>query len=231
MRWANKFFLMIAATLIVTFTMMVITTSVFEWLYNPKTIPVEESNSPPTDFLSDEDGGILTDESKADYPFEFDPRKRKIKPLERLTGAGESTRRNLGLLVALIALCFLSFYVYRKRKRRVVRGRDGTASSTDSFVESLQHENASSDLTLTTFTNVPIRDALITFNQSLTPAKRLRSHETLQDWFSRIQLPMNESSVYYAIRYGASWGEPISEEDIARFQHTLDHYAARPHPE
>ncbi|MCA0981602.1 hypothetical protein [Exiguobacterium aestuarii] len=230
MRWTNKFFLMIAATLLVTFTMMMVATSVFEWLYNPETIPVEENNSPPTDLLSDEDDGILIGESKADYPFELDPQKGKKKPLERFTGSGESTRRNLGLLVALIALGCLSFYIYRKRKRRLARARDHADSSTDPLVESLQHENASSVSTLTAFTNVPIRDALITFNQSLVPSKRLRAHETLQEWFQRIDLPMNPS-VYHAVRYGTSSGVTISAEDTLHFKHTLDHYTTRPHPE
>ena len=230
MRWTNKFFLMIAATLLVTFTMMVITTSVFEWLYNPETTPVEENNSPPTDLLSDEDDGILIGESKADYPFELDPQKGKIKPLERFTGSEESTRRNLGLLVALIAFCLLGFYVYRKRKQRLARARDYVDSSIDPLVESLQNKNASSVSTLTAFTNVPIRDALITFNQSLLPTKRLRAHETLQEWFRRIDLPMNPS-VYHAVRYGTSSGVTISEEDTLHFKRTLDTYATRPHPE
>ncbi|WP_214730164.1 hypothetical protein [Exiguobacterium sp. s195] len=229
MRWTNKFFLMIAATLLVTFTMMVVATGIFEWLYNPETIPVEENNSPPTDLLSDEDG-ILIGESKADYPFELDPRKGKIKPLERFTGSGESTRRNLGLLVALIAFCLLGFYVYRKRKQRLARARDHVDSSIDPLVESLLNKNASSVSTLTAFTNVPIRDALITFNQSLVPAKRLRAHETLQEWFRRIDLPMNPS-VYHAVRYGTSSGVTISEEDTLYFKRTLDTYATRPHPE
>lgn len=229
MRWTNKFFLMIAATLLVTFTMMVVATGIFEWLYNSETIPVEENNSPPTDLLSDEDG-ILIGESKADYPFELDPRKGKIKPLERFTGSGESTRRNLGLLVALIAFCLLGFYVYRKRKQSLARARDHVDSSTDPLVESLLNKNASSVSTLTAFTNVPIRDALITFNQSLVPAKRLRAHETLQEWFRRIDLPMNPS-VYHAVRYGTSSGVTISEEDTLYFKRTLDTYATRPHPE
>lgn len=230
MRWTNKFLLLIATTLLGTFTMIVVATSVFEWLYNPETIPVEENNSPPTDLLSDEDGGILTDESKADYPYELDPRKGKIKPLERFTGSGESTRRNLGLFVALLALCCLSFYIYLKRKRRVVRARNHADSNADPLIESLQHENASPVSTLTAFTNVPIRDALITFNESLVPAKRLRAHETLQEWFRRIDLPMNPS-VYHAVRYGTSSGVTISEEDTLHFKNTLDSYTTRPHPE
>ncbi|MDA5561174.1 hypothetical protein PJK55_10550 [Exiguobacterium sp. MMG028] len=230
MRWTNKFFLMIATTLIGTFTMMVIATSVFEWLYNPETIPVEENNSPPTDLLSDEDDGILIGESKADYPYELDPRKGKLNFFERITESGESTRRNLGLFVALLALGCLSFYIYLKRKRRVVRARDHVDSNADQLVESLQHENASSVSTLTAFTNVPIRDALITFNQSLVPAKRLRAHETLQEWFRRIDLPMNPS-VYHAVRYGTSSGVTISEEDTLHFKNTLDSYTTRPHPE
>lgn len=229
MRWTNKFFLMIAATLLVTFTMMMVATSVFEWLYNPETIPVEENNSPPTDLLSDEDG-ILIDESKADYPFELDPRKGKIKPLERFTGSGESTRRNLGLFVALLAFCLLGFYVYRKRKQRLARARDHVDSSIDLFQQDVQNQNDSSVSTLTAFTNVPIRDALITFNQSLVPAKRLRAHETLQEWFRRINLPINPS-VYHAVRYGTSSGVTISEEDTLHFKSTLDDYATRPHPE
>lgn len=230
MRWTNKFFLMIAATLLVTFTMMMVATSVFEWLYNPETIPVEENNSPPTDLLSDENDGILIGESKADYPFELDPRKGKIKPLERFTGSGESTRRNLGLFVALIAFCCFSFYVYRKRKQRLALARDHVDSNADPLFESLQNKNASSVSTLTAFTNVPIRDALITFNQSLVPAKRLRAHETLQEWFRRIDLPMNPS-VYHAVRYGTSSGVTISEDDTLHFKRTLDAYATRPHPE
>jgi hypothetical protein len=220
---------MIAATLLVTFTMMVITTSVFEWFYNPETIPVEENNSPPTDLLADEDDGILIGESKADYPFELDPQKGKHHFFERITSSGESTRRNLGLLVALIALC-LSFYIYRKRKQRLALARDHVDSNADPLFESLQHKNASSVSTLTAFTNVPIRDALITFNQSLVPAKRLRAHETLQEWFRRIDLPMNPS-VYHAVRYGTSSGVTISEEDTLHFKSTLDDYAGRPHPE
>ncbi|WP_214816142.1 hypothetical protein [Exiguobacterium sp. s59] len=230
MRWTNKFLLMISTTLLITFTMMVITTSVFEWLYNPETIPVEENNSPPTDFISDEDSKLLMDESKADYPFKLDPQKGKIKPLDKLTGSGEYIRRNLGLFVALLALCCLSFYIYRKRKQRLARARDHADSSTDPLIESLQHENASSVSTLTAFTNVPIRDALIIFNQSLVPTKRLRAHETLQEWFQRIDLPMN-LSIYHAVRYGTSSGVTISEEDTLHFKSTLDHYATRPHPE
>jgi hypothetical protein len=220
---------MIAATLLVTFTMMVVATGIFEWLYNPETIPIEENNSSPTDLLSDEDG-ILIGESKADYPFELDPRKGQIKPLERFTGSGESTRRNRGFFVALIALGCLSFYIYRKRKQRLARARDHVDSSIDPLVESLLNKNASSASTLTAFTNVPIRDALITFNQSLVPAKRLRAHETLQEWFQRIDLPMNPS-VYHAVRYGTSSGVTISEEDTLHFKNTLDSYTTRPHPE
>ena len=229
MRWTNKFLLLIATTLLSTFTMIVVATSVFEWLYNPETIPVEENNSPPTDLLSDEDG-ILIGESKADYPFELDPRKGKHHFFERITGSGESTRRNLGLFVALLALGCLSFYIYRKRKQRLALARDHVDSNADPLVESLQHKNASSVSTLTAFTNVPIRDALITFNQSLVPAKRLRAHETLQEWFQRIDLPMNPS-VYHAVRYGTSSGVTISEEDTLHFKRTLDTYATRPHPE
>ena len=221
---------MIAATLLVTFTMMVVATGIFEWLYNPETIPVEENNGPPSDFKSDEDSKLLIDESKADYPYELDPRKGIIKPLERFTGSGESTRRNLGLLVALIAFCLLGFYVYRKRKQRLARARDHVDSSIDPLVESLLNKNASSVSTLTAFTNVPIRDALITFNQSLVPAKRLRAHETLQEWFRRIDLPMNPS-VYHAVRYGTSSGVTISEEDTLHFKRTLDTYAIHSHPE
>lgn len=142
----------------------------------------------------------------------------------------ESTRRNLGLFVALIAFCCFSFYVYRKRKQRLALARDHVDSNEDPLVESLQHKNASSVSTLTAFTNVPIRDALITFNQSLVPAKRLRAHETLQEWFQRIDLPMNPS-VYHAVRYGTSSGVTISEEDTLHFKRTLDTYATRPHPE
>ena len=229
MRWTNKFFLMIAATLLVTFTMMMVATSVFEWLYNPETIPVEENNSPPTDLLPDENDGILIGESKADYPFELDPQKAKHHFFERITSSGESTRRNLGLLVALIAFCLLGFYVYRKRKQRLARTRS-IDSSTDLFQQDVQNQNDSSVSTLTAFTNVPIRDALITFNQSLVPAKRLRAHETLQEWFRRIDLPMNPS-VYHAVRYGTSSGVTISEEDTLHFKSTLDDYAGRPHPE
>lgn len=230
MRWTNKFFLMIAATLLVTFTMMMITTSVFEWLYNPETIPVEENNSPPTDLLPDENDGILIGESKADYPFELDPQKAKHHFFERITSSGESTRRNLRLFVALLALGCLSFYIYRKRKQRLALARDHVDSNADPLFESLQNKNASSVSTLTAFTNVPIRDALITFNQSLVPAKRLRAHETLQEWFQRIDLPMNPS-VYHAVRYGTSSGVTISEDDTLHFKRTLDTYATRPHPE
>ena len=230
MRWTNKFLLMIVATLLGTFTIMVIATSVFEWLYNPETIPVEESHSLPTDLLSDEDDGILIGESKADYPFELDPQKGKHHFFERITSSGESTRRNLGLFVALIAFCCFSFYVYRKRKQRLALARDHVDSNADPLFESLQNKNASSVSTLTAFTNVPIRDALITFNQSLVPAKRLRAHETLQEWFQRIDLPMNPS-VYHAVRYGTSSGVTISEEDTLHFKSTLDDYATRPHPE
>ncbi|WP_214700441.1 MULTISPECIES: hypothetical protein [unclassified Exiguobacterium] len=230
MRWTNKFLLMIATTLLGTFTIMVITTSVFEWLYNPETIPVEESHSLPTDLLSDEDDGILIGESKADYPFELDPQKGKHNFFERITGSGESTRRNLGFFVALIALGCLSFYIYRKRKQRLSRARDHADSSTDLYPQDVQNQNASSISTLTAFTNIPIRDALITFNQSLVPAKRLRAHETLQEWFQRIDLPMNPS-VYHAVRYGTSLGVTISEEDTLHFKRTLDTYATRPHPE
>ena len=229
MRWTNKFFLTIAATLLVTFTMIVITTSIFEWLYAPEIIPVEENDSPPTDFITDEDGGILVDEAKSDYPFELDPRKGNIKPLENLTGSDQSAQRNLGLLVGLIAVCCLSFYIYRKRQRRMARTRDGD-SNTHSLSEHVQNEETHSSPTLTAFTNVPIRDALITFNQSLAPAKRLRSHETLQEWFRRIDLPMN-SSVYHAVRYGTSSDVTIPEEDTLHFKSTLDDYATRPHPE
>ena len=230
MRWTNKFLLLIATTLLSTFTMIVIATSVFEWLYNPETIPVEENNSPPTDLLSDEDDGILIGESKADYPFKLDPQKGKHNFFERITESGESTRRNLGLFGALLALGCLSFYIYRKRKQRLARARNHADSSIDPLVESLQRENASSVSTLTAFTNVPIRDALITFNQSLVPAKRLRAHETLQEWFQRIDLPMNPS-VYHAVRYGTSSGVTISEEDTLHFKSILDHYTTRLHPE
>ncbi|WP_214742316.1 MULTISPECIES: hypothetical protein [unclassified Exiguobacterium] len=229
MRWTNKFFLMIAATLLVTFTMMVVATGVFEWLYNPETIPVEENNSPPTDLLSDEDDGILIGESKADYPFELDPQKGKHHFFERITESGESTRRNLGLFVALIAFCCFSFYVYRKRKQLLARTRS-IDSSIDLFQQDVQNQNDSSVSTLTAFTNIPIRDALITFNQSLVPAKRLRAHETLQEWFQRIDLPMNPS-VYHAVRYGTSSGVTISEDDTLHFKNTLDSYTTRPHPE
>lgn len=230
MRWTTKLLLTIVAALLFTFTLFVVTTSIFEWLYAPEILPVEEHASSPSDIDTDPEEGTLLSKTKSNFPFELDPRKGKLELFERITSSGQATR-NLGFLVGLTALLFFSLYVYWKRKRRLKRTDDSHSNRVVPPEKVGHNKGTDAPSPLMRLTNVPIRDALITFNQSLTPAKRLRSHETLQDWFSRIQLPMNESAVYYAIRYGASWGEPVSEEDIARFQHTLDHYAARPHPE
>ena len=78
-------------------------------------------------------------------------------------------------------------------------------------------------------TNIELRDWLITFNTSLAPELKLRTNETLIDWFERIDLTDIDASLYHLIRYGAASDHDIPIEQQRRFHEALDRYLRR-HP-
>ena len=231
MKWSSRFigFLIVTACLVVMF--VVVSKETFSWFQTINTSsPVsvteigreEDENPPPKD-------GI--DLGSTDEPGKAGERQEKQDMLKFKFGSGNGDAPGgLGTLFAFLAAIGLTVYGVRRWLRR--RRGKGFVFSTRQNAFAPLSLNADASIEAQTFpllTNIELRDWLITFNASLAPELKLRTNETLIDWFERIELTDIDASLYHLIRYGAASEHDIPVEQQQRFHEALDRYLQR-HP-
>lgn len=231
MKWSSRFigFLVVTACLVVTFVF--VSKETFSWFQTiNSSSPVsvtemgreEDENPPPKDGI---DLGSTDERGKGGE------RQEKEDMLKFKFGRGNGNDPGgLGTLFALLAAVGLTVYGVRRWLRRQ-RGKGFTFSSRQNAFAPLSL-NADTSIEAQTFpmlTNIELRDWLITFNASLAPELKLRTNETVVDWFDRIELTDIDASLYHLIRYGPASDRDIPFEQQQRFHEALDRYLQR-HP-
>ncbi|UTT43112.1 hypothetical protein [Exiguobacterium aurantiacum] len=143
------------------------------------------------------------------------------------SGNGDSPG-GLGTLFVFLAIVGLIVYGVRRWLRRRQGQRLTFPSMHDASVPLSLNTDASGEAQrFPMLTNIELRDWLITFNASLAPELKLRTNETLIDWFERIDLTDIDASLYHLIRYGAASDHDIPFEQQQRFHEALDRYLRR----
>jgi len=230
MKWSSRFigFLIVTACLVVTFVF--VSKETFSWFQTINTsspASVTEVNREEED--KRQTGGIDMGRTKGPK-FEGEPQPRE-KMLKFKFGSGNGDAPGgLGTLFAFLAAIGLTVYGVRRWLRR--RRGKGFVFSTRQNTFAPLSLNADASIEAQTFpllTNIELRDWLITFNASLAPELKLRTNETLIDWFERIELTDIDASLYHLIRYGAASEHDIPVEQQQRFHEALDRYLQR-HP-
>ncbi|KAB2864771.1 MAG: hypothetical protein F9K39_03990 [Exiguobacterium chiriqhucha] len=230
MKWSSRFigFLVMTACLVVTFVF--ISKETFSWLQTintPAPISVIEMGKPEE--APPPKGGI--DLGSTDEKGNGGERQVKEDMLKFKFGSGNGDAPGgLGTLFAFLAAIVLTVYGVRRWLRRR-RGKGFTFSSRQNTFAPLSL-NADTSIEARTFpmlTNIELRDWLITFNASLAPELKLRTNETVVDWFERIELTDIDASLYHLIRYGPASDRDIPFEQQQRFHEALDRYLQR-HP-
>lgn len=228
MKWSSRFtgFLVMTACLVVTFVF--ISKETFSWLQTintPAPISVIEMGKPEE--APPPKGGI--DLGSTDEKGNGGERQVKEDMLKFKFGSGNGDAPGgLGTLFAFLAAIVLTVYGVRRWLRRR-RGKGFTFSSRQNTFAPLSL-NADTSIEARTFpmlTNIELRDWLITFNASLAPELKLRTNETVVDWFERIELTDIDASLYHLIRYGPASDRDIPFEQQQRFHEALDRYLKR----
>lgn len=228
MKWSSRFigFLVMTACLVVTFVF--ISKETFSWLqtiHTPAPISVIEMGKPEE--APPPKGGI--DLGSTDEKGNGGERQVKEDMLKFKFGSGNGDAPGgLGTLFAFLAAIVLTVYGVRRWLRRR-RGKGFTFSSRQNAFAPLSL-NADTSIEARTFpmlTNIELRDWLITFNASLAPELKLRTNETVVDWFERIELTDIDASLYHLIRYGPASDRDIPFEQQQRFHEALDRYLKR----
>lgn len=228
MKWSSRFigFLVVTACLVVTFVF--VSKETFSWLqtiHTPAPISVIEMGKPEE--APPPKGGI--DLGSTDEKGNGGERQVKEDMLKFKFGSGNGDAPGgLGTLFAFLAAIMLTVYGVRRWLRRR-RGKGFTFSSRQNAFAPLSL-NADTSIEARTFpmlTNIELRDWLITFNASLAPELKLRTNETVVDWFERIELTDIDASLYHLIRYGPASDRDIPFEQQQRFYEALDRYLKR----
>ncbi|WP_214827627.1 hypothetical protein [Exiguobacterium sp. s26] len=228
MKWSSRFigFLVVTACLVVMFVF--ISKETFSWfqtINTPAPISVIEMGKPEE--APPPKGGIdlgSTDEKGNDGERQV---KEDMLKFKFSSGNGDAPG-GLGTLFAFLAAIGLTVYGVRRWLRRR-RGKGFTFSSRQNALAPLSL-NADTSIEARTFpmlTNIELRDWLITFNASLAPELKLRTNETVVDWFERIELTDIDASLYHLIRYGPASDHDIPFEQQQRFHEALDRYLKR----
>ncbi|ERG67315.1 hypothetical protein [Exiguobacterium chiriqhucha] len=228
MKWSSRFigFLVVTACLVVTFVF--VSKETFSWLqtiHTPAPSSVIEMGKPEE--APPPKGGI--DLGSTDEKGNGGERQVKEDMLKFKFGSGNGDAPGgLGTLFAFLAAIGLTVYGVRRWLRRR-RGKGFTFSSRQNAFAPLSL-NADTSIEARTFpmlTNIELRDWLITFNASLAPELKLRTNETVVDWFERIELTDIDASLYHLIRYGPASDRDIPFEQQQRFHEALDRYLKR----
>lgn len=228
MKWSSRFigFLMVTACLVVTFVF--VSKEAFSWFQTINTsspVSVTEMDK-PEEAPPPKDG---IDLGSTDEPGKAGERQEKQDMLKFTFGSGNGDAPGgLGTLFVLLAAIGLTVYSVRRWLRRR-RGKGFTFSSKPDAPVPLSL-NADTSIEAQRFpmlTNIELRDWLITFNASLSPELKLRTNETLIDWFERINLTDIDASLYHLIRYGPASEQDIPAEQQQRFHEALDRYLRR----
>lgn len=228
MKWSSRFigFLVMTACLVVTFVF--ISKETFSWLqtiHTPAPISVIEMGKPEE--APPQKGGI--DLGSTDEKGNGGERQVKEDMLKFKFGSGNGDAPGgLGTLFAFLAAIGLTVYGVRRWLRRR-RGKGFTFSSRQNAFAplSLKADTSIEARTFPMLTNIELRDWLITFNASLAPELKLRTNETVVDWFERIELTDIDASLYHLIRYGPASDRDIPFEQQQRFHEALDRYLKR----
>lgn len=228
MKWSSRFigFLVVTACLVVTFVF--VSKETFSWLqtiHTPAPISVIEMGKPEE--APPPKGGI--DLGSTDEKGNGGERQVKEDMLKFKFGSGNGDAPGgLGTLFAFLAAIVLTVYGVRRWLRRR-RGKGFTFSIRQNALAPLSL-NADTSIEARTFpmlTNIELRDWLITFNASLAPELKLRTNETVVDWFERIELTDIDASLYHLIRYGPASDRDIPFEQQQRFHEALNRYLKR----
>ncbi|WP_214837441.1 hypothetical protein [Exiguobacterium sp. s36] len=230
MKWSSRFtgFLVMTACLVVTFVF--ISKETFSWLqtiHTPAPISVIEMGKPEE--APPQKGGI--DLGSTDEKGKGGERQVKEDMLKFKFGSGNGDAPGgLGTLFAFLAAIGLTVYGVHRWLRRRRWERFTFSSRPDAPVPlSLNADTSIEARTFPMLTNIELRDWLITFNASLAPELKLRTNETVVDWFERIDLTDIDASLYHLIRYGPTSDHDIPFEQQQRFHEALDRYLQR-HP-
>jgi hypothetical protein len=123
-----------------------------------------------------------------------------------------NTAKKYGIFV-ILGVVFLFWYLRRKKKKR--KGIEVVAPVS----EHARHSNKSGDFRTPEDKTFPlteeklneIRRMLIDWERHLNTLNRKRSHETIHEWFRRINGPAEIIPIYEKVRYG---GKPFSHEEV-----------------
>lgn len=228
MKWSSRFigFLVMTACLVVTFVFVSKETfSWFQTINTPAPVSVTEMGREEDERQT---GGIDMGDTPIDREFRGE-RREKEDMLKFKFGLGNGDAPGgLGTLFALLAFVGLTVYgVRRWLRRRQGKGFTFRSMHDASVPLSLNTDASGEAQRFPMLTNIELRDWLITFNASLAPELKLRTNETLIDWFERINLTDIDASLYHLIRYGAVSDHDIPFEQQQRFHEALDRYLRR----
>jgi hypothetical protein len=116
---------------------------------------------------------------------------------------GNSTRKKMTILViGLLLSLLLLFFIRRGRRKRVNQSKEAAlgeniqTSENKDYKEEIIEENAH-------LTDIDgIRKLLLKWERKLPASKQKRTHETLSEWFQRIDGPADIIPIYEKVRYG-----------------------------
>lgn len=231
MKWSSRFigFLIVTACLVVTFVF--VSKETFSWFQTINTSsPVSVTEMGREEDDERQTGGIDMGDTPIDTEFRGEPHEKEDMLKFKFGRGNGDSPGGLGTLFVFLAAIGLTVYSLRRWLRRR-RGKGFTFSSKPDAPVPLSL-NADTSIEAQRFpmlTNIELRDWLITFNASLSPELKLRTNETLIDWFERINLTDIDASLYHLIRYGAASEHDIPVEQQQRFHEALDRYLQR-HP-
>lgn len=150
---------------------------------------------------------------------------KKKKPIELgqgfLTDAINQIARVTPWIVALVII-----YLYRRqrfnRMKWSFQSRYPTKRSPESLTLSSEAESSSED----SIFDSKIREAVRTFNRSLAPAQQRRTHETLTEWLTRLEVTVPHE-IYQLVRYADVAEQTLDPSQRTAFLEQLEQNQTR----
>ncbi|MCA1056144.1 DUF4129 domain-containing protein [Rossellomorea aquimaris] len=118
----------------------------------------------------------------------------------------------------LLLLAILLFKFYRSRKKRKRRFIDSYALKKEERIQEAASPTDEDDEAVSSGEIHQIRELFKKWEKGLPFHQRKRPHETVHEWFQRIEGPWGIVSIYERVRYG---GKESSEDELRLVKETL----------
>lgn len=224
MRWMIRLGLTAVLTVGTVFIGLRLISLLMEWWYEPPTSGLKLRPTPAeSEYLME------SSEGKMRIPKEEEQSRLKLDYLDyTIDSVTTVIERGDGLFywVLILACVLLSVLIFAANIRFQHRKRaDETASFTTRTFSRHSVPSSMTSVEEPAWTGVTIRDALITFNQALPPAKKWLPTETVLEWARRIELTDIDFKPYLEERYGMT--DSVTPKEVERFRRRLEQYQDR----